>query len=219
MLYSRSNLLTAYFQPNNQSNSTPRQRSNLLFTELHNQQKTKRDIDRQSPVTIRRYRPTIENLSSYQQSSDVIDVFGNQVQLTLPPHSISQHKSPRSFSLHKKFLNYSKSFNEGTTKHISLSTKSSQSLQPSIWKPTLTEKEVTHNRTSRSRTYSLRQYSSPRHQLPTDKNHISLKQNFIPDLHISSRSLNNDSEMFKKTSIDECECIDLIVHLNHQFFK
>jgi hypothetical protein len=79
-----------------------------------------------------------------------------------------------------------------------------------MWSPTLTEKEIISTQPSRSKSHSLRHYdSSHHHQTPIEK------QNSISDLFISTKSTNNDIEIFKKTNIkdlvDECTFQNLLV--------
>ena len=94
---------------------------------------------------------------------------------------------------------------------MTLNSKSTNFRPTPIWSPTLTQKEVIHNRISRPRSHSLRHY--PHHKVQNEK----------PHLYISSKSINYDLELFKKTNIkdlvDECKFTDLIQIINHLCFS
>ncbi|CAF1162191.1 unnamed protein product [Rotaria sp. Silwood1] len=224
MIFNTNNLVTAYLHPNNQLNSTQRQQYsirrskvlamktlNLLYTELNKsptknnyQQKIKRDLDRQSPILIRRHCSKLENLSPHQESSDVHNIFGNQLQTTLSSHhSTSQNKSSRRFLLNQKPLNYSKTISAGTIKHNTCNAKVLYPLQMPIWTPILPEKEETRTRILRSKTHSLKHSNNRDHQLKQGKTNLNSKQKFIPKLYITSRLTNNHLEMFTKTNIKD----------------
>ncbi|CAF2585515.1 unnamed protein product [Rotaria sp. Silwood2] len=218
MIFNTNNLVTAYLRSNNQSNSIKRQQYstrqskvltmktlNLLYTELNessiknnHQIKIKRDLDQQSPILIRRLCPKLENLSSHQQPFDINDAFGNKLQPTLSPHSTF-----RGFSLHQKPLNYSKTIGEGTIKHNVYNAKLSHPLQIPIWTPILPEKEETHTRILHSKAYSLKHSNNRDHQFKKIKTNLDEKQNFIPELYITSRSTNNRLKIIKKTNIKD----------------
>jgi hypothetical protein len=109
-------------------------------------------------------------------------------------------------------LNYSKTIHESPIKHITINSKASNSLQTHVWSPTLTEKQVIHNRISHPRSHSLRHY--PHHKVHTEKTNFDFKQNLNSHLYLSSKSINNDVEIFKKTNVkdlvDECKFQHLI---------
>ncbi|UJR22092.1 hypothetical protein I4U23_025158 [Adineta vaga] len=153
----------------------------------------KRDLDRDSPILIHRRsrRATIENFQ--QSSSDIDNVLGNQLQLTLPPHVSTRNKSSRESLLPSISLKSTKSSGEDTIQHMPFDSKFSQSRQISIITPVLREKESIHTRILRSKNQSLKQYRNHRHHFQTDRNHLALKQNIIPNLYISSTSFNNNS--------------------------
>jgi hypothetical protein len=71
---------------------------------------------------------------------------------------------------------------------------------------------VIHTRILRPRSHSLRHY--PHHKVQNEK----------PHLYISSKSINNDFELFKKTNnikdlVDECKFTDLIEIIRPSLFS
>ncbi|CAF1407101.1 unnamed protein product [Adineta steineri] len=197
MLSNRYNILPSYYQSNSISHQRsinqrtellPIKTSTLLYNNVHlssslinnnQQQKNKKNLDQHLPLLIqRRCRPTIETL---QQSSDINDIYGYHIQLTLPPLCANQIK----FSLHPKL------FNENKPRHIPFDPKLSQSFQ--LWASELKEKEENHQIIQSKQPIS-RRYSSYHRQ--TDKNHSNSKQQLLPDL---SKSFNNDNTGFTDT--------------------
>ncbi|CAF4331090.1 unnamed protein product, partial [Adineta steineri] len=123
---------------NQRTEFLPIKTSKLLYNNFHQpslinnnqQQKNKKNHDQQLPLLIqRRCRPTIETL---QQSSDINDIYGYHIKLTLPPLCANQIK----FSLHSKL------FNENKPRHIPFDPKLSQPFQ--LWTSELKEKEDIH---------------------------------------------------------------------------
>ena len=169
---------------------------------INNQQQTrKRDIDLDSPILIHR-RPRRATIENFQQSSlDIDNVLGNQLQLTRSPHVLTRNKSSRGSLLPSISLKDTKPFTEDTIKRIPFDSKLSQSSQISIWTPVLKEKEGDHTRILRSKDQSLKYYKNHQHHIQTDKNHLALKQNCIPDLYISSKSYSNNSDVSKKSNL------------------
>jgi hypothetical protein len=85
----------------------------MLFAEINDsstnnnnrQQIMKKEFEYQSPISIRRQRPTIENLSSIHQMSDITDIPGNQLSIAIHHEylfQIDHHlKSMNRFLLHE----------------------------------------------------------------------------------------------------------------------
>lgn len=119
MISNKNNLLAAHLHPNLIQRNRNRIKksltikpSNILFNEYHpsSEQKIKRDLNRQSPLLIRRLRPAIENHSSSHLPSS--DNHADQLQL-----------SPRTFALNSKTTKFTQIFadkktNSNTKSHL-----------------------------------------------------------------------------------------------------
>ncbi len=169
----------------------------------------KKEFEYQSPISIRRQRPTIENLSSIHQMSDITDIPGNQLSIAIPPNFIFRHKPSRvlisdrpSFKVDEsisspriKPLNYSKTMNENNTKQTIFIPKiitQSASHSTHTWTPILTEQTSTPTRalvnTLHAKAHVLKRFKNHQRQSQTDK---TPKTNYIQDLFISPRPIIN----------------------------
>lgn len=153
----------------------------LLFTKLngismHDQRhwKIDQDFDRQPTFFIRRSRAVLESLLPSQQRSDIDEVFGNPVQLTVLPRSKSRTKANRENSFHPKSIKHTKTFSENTKKYYIKTPKSSSPLQIPIWCPSLPEKENTLTKIMRSKTCSVKPFD---YSLKKEKTVIDLTLN------------------------------------------
>ncbi len=167
--------------------------------------------------------------------SDITNISGNQLSITIPPNFIFRNKPLRGFlsdrssykidenisSSRIKPLNYSKTINEIIAKHnlyIPKLVHQNPSLRTHKWTPKLSEQSSNYTRTLasilRPKPQLSRQLTNRhQHQLQSERINTNLKTNYIQDLYISSRSLNNhqnEYEMNKKVPkprfvIEECK--------------
>ncbi|CAF0815988.1 unnamed protein product [Rotaria sordida] len=205
----------------------------LLFAELNEQstnnnnnnrsQTIKKELERQSPILIRHNRSTIEHASPIQLKSDVANVSGHNLLLTIPPNFIFRNKVSQAFvsdrsslkinnriaTPHIKSLNYSKTISENTLKPIILNSKlihQNNFLPMHKWTPKFPEQGLIHNRTVNNiyhpKSYLPRYFIKRHcHSLQSERINTNTKINNIQNLYISPRSLNNphnESEIKKK---------------------
>ena len=199
---------------------TPISTSPMLFAEINDsstnnnnrQQMTKKELEYQSPISIRRQRPTIENLSSIHQMSDITDISGNQLSIAIPPSFIFRHKPSRvlisdrpSFKVDEsissprvKPLNYSKTTNENNSKQMIFIPKiiTQNSSHPThTWTAKLTDQTSTPTRTLvntlNAKAHVLKRIKNHQRQPQTEKTNQTLKTNYIQNLFISPRAIIN----------------------------
>ncbi|CAF0986211.1 unnamed protein product [Adineta steineri] len=192
----------------------------LLLPELNEQSTnnnnrqpiTRKEFDRQSPVFVRHHRRTIEHLSLNQQTSDITNISGNQVTLSIPPNFTFRNKpsrvylsdrsaykiNNRIFSPRIKSTNPPKPIQEGKPNIFqSKSVHRHNSIPTPIWIPTLPEQDAVHTRTltdiARTKSYPPKVLKNHHSQsIPSNRINSNLKTNDIQDLYISPRSpLNN----------------------------
>lgn len=157
---------------------------------INNQQQTrKRDFGRDSPILIHRRlrRATIETCQ--HSSADIANILGNQLQLTLPPHASTRSRVSRASLLPSIPLKHRNSLSEDTIQHVPSDSKLSPSLQISIYTPVLKEKDGIPTRILRSKNQPLKPTGNAQHRVQTDRNHLTSRQNYVPDLYITSKSL------------------------------
>lgn len=184
---------------------------NESSTNNNNRQSTiKKELDSQTPILIRRQRPTIENLSPNHQMSDITDLSENQLSIAIPSNFIFRTKPSRiplserpSFKINERIssprikpLNYSKTVNETNAKQMIFIPKiitQSASHSTHTWIPKLIEQNSTHNRTLvntlQAKSNILKRFKIHQRQIQTDRSNQNFKTNYIQDLFISPRAL------------------------------
>ncbi|CAF0772921.1 unnamed protein product [Adineta ricciae] len=161
-------------------------------------QRRKRDLDRDSPILIHRRlrRATIETCQ--HSSADIDNILGSQLQLTLPPRASTRNRAARASLLPSIPLKYTNSSSKDTIQHVPFDSKLSQSLQISLCTPVLKEKDGISTRILRSKNQPLRPNRNAQQHAQTDRNHLTSRQSHIPDLYITSKSLNKSTSAWEE---------------------
>ncbi|CAF3666279.1 unnamed protein product [Rotaria socialis] len=214
----------------------------VLFAELNEQQSTnnnnrpqtiKKELERQSPILIRRHRTLLENLS-IQQRSDITNIYRHYLPASTPTHGTFRNNMSPSFLFdktsiqinnristpHIKPLHYSKTISEHDLKQHAFNSKDhpQNSFVPlHRWTPILSEQGNAQSRItnsfSRSKSY-VSKYSIKRHFnfVQSERTNPNSKISNIQDFYFSPRSFTssrcdsdaNKKKHRKKTMVDEC---------------
>jgi len=151
--------------------------------------------------------------------SDITNITGNQLSITISRNFIFRNKPSRvslsdrpSYKIDErissprlKSLNYSKTISETIQKqnvYIPKLIHQNPSLRTHTWTPKLTEQNSNYTRALANILRVKSQLSKQstnrhQHQLQSERINTNLKANYIQDLYISSRSLNNPQHEYE----------------------
>lgn len=151
--------------------------------------------------------------------SDIKNIFGNQLTITIPPNFTFRNKPSRishsdrsssSFKIEEQLssprikpLNYSKTINDLPSKQNSSNQKLSHPTH--TWTPKFSEQTSNPLRTLTSTLRAKSQLS--KHFIHRQQNHINSKPNYIQDLYISPRIIANPEKKIQQTKfiIEDCK--------------